>query len=413
MKLYYFIEDHNKKLIDIKNSRFENISTQNIKSKPAAWIEINLTALAENYQSIKNYVGTDVGVISVIKSDAYGHGLLAIAKTLSSHGTEKLGIASTDEALRLREAGILTPLLLLYPPTKLELETLCNQWVEITMDDYANVVYLNNIAKNIGIIAKIHIQVNTGLNRYGIELHETLKFIRKVSQLSCVSIEGIWTHYADPIGDKSFSKKQFSDFIKLLKEVSGAGIQIPSIHIENSAAICSLNFKKHHKLVKKYMPQAAILVRVGSLLYGIGGAKQGTLKLKPILDSFTTKISATTNITIGNSVGYFRNYIASRDRTIATLPMGWGNSGYNPFKVCVLSNSGRYLEGVGVISANNMAIDITEDHTLTVGSCVKAIKHDDKLINVDNLAKLHGMFTHQFISMLGSKNRRVYFKDAG
>ncbi len=381
-------------------------------SQSTTWMEINLTRLEQNYLSIAKHVGNDVGIISVLKSNAYGHGLNAVAQCLSNLGTEKIGLASTKEVSELRHLGIQTPLLLLYPAPQSDLIELIKNNTEITVDNLDDVLCINLLAVKLKKVVKIHIYINTGLNRYGIHPTKATEFIEKVSRLKNVFIEGLWTHYINSESNIQLSKQQFSVFLKIIKSVSEIGIKIPFIHIANSGAICNLPNSFSKEILTKHMPTAKILVRPGCLLYGTYSKikNRNKINIKPILDSLQTRVVNISSIKKGDSIGYFQKFTASKKMTVATLPVGWGNTGYNPsFILTSLNNT--YSKGVGLISSNNMAIDITKVRNVKINSNVFLLKKDDKKINTDKVAKQHGMFVNQFISMIGSKVEYVYFED--
>lgn len=381
-------------------------------SQSTTWMKVNLTQLERNYLSIVKHVGNDVGIISVLKSNAYGHGLNAIARCLSNLGTEKIGLASTEEVVELRRLGIQTPLLLLYPIPQSDLTELIKNNTEITIDNLDDALCISRLATKLKKVVKVHIYINTGLNRYGIHPTKATEFIQKVSRLKNVFIESLWTHYIDSESNIQLSKKQFSVFVKIIKSISEIGIKVPFIHIANSGAICNLPDSFSKEVLTQYMPTAKILVRPGCLLYGTYSKikNRGKMSIEPILDSIETRVINISSIEKEESVGYFQKFTASKKTIVATLPVGWGNTSYNPSSILTLLND-TYSKGLGLISSNNMAIDVTKIRNVKINSNVFLLKKGDKKINTNRIAERHSMFVNQFISMIGAKVEHVYFED--
>lgn len=376
----------------------------------ATWMEINLTQLEQNYLSVARHVGDGVGIISILKSNAYGHGIKSVAKCLSSLGTEKIGLASVGEVSELRCLGIKTPLLLLYPSRQSDFTELIQNNAEITIDNLDDALFLNSLAARFKKNIKIHVQIDTGLNRYGVNSTKAINLIKKISVLRNLSIEGLWTHYTNSESNTRLSKQQFFIFMNIVRSISEMGIQVPFIHTANSGAICNLPVSYNKEVVAQYMPNAKILVRPGCLLYGTYSERKNPLNTKPILDSLQTSVMAISTVEKGESVGYFQKFTASKKMSVATLPVGWGNTGYNPSPI-VLSLHNKYIKGVGLISSNNMSVDVTNNPDVQINSNIFLLKDGDKKINVDRVAKRHGMFVNQFISMIGSKVEHVYFEN--
>lgn len=395
----------------MRNNSTKKPPSKIFKPKSATWMEIDLTKLKQNYKSIVRRVGKNIGIISIVKSNAYGHGLVPMAKYLSDLGTEKIGVASVDEVLELRRSSVMTPLLLLYPSLRSDFKRLIEYNTEITIDNYDDALDLDRAAKVDGKIVKVHVQVDTGLNRYGVKPSMAPGLIKKISELKNLFIEGVWTHYADAENDKSFSQKQFEVFMNVIKEVSQFKIDIPFVHIANSAAICNLPMSYDVNKLKMFLPNTRFLVRPGCLLYGTYAIDKEILDTKPIIDCLKTTVVSVSSIEKNESVGYFRKLISSTKMSIATLPVGWGNAGYNSLPTIVLSE-GTYINGVGLISSNNLAVDITRCPTIHVNSVVYLIKNGDKLLNIDAVARRHNMFTNQFIAMIGPKVQKIYLKNS-
>ncbi|ETB64159.1 TPA: alanine racemase [Candidatus Nomurabacteria bacterium] len=412
--IYYEKEDGG--LFSIRgNTDINNYFNKNIKSKiieknnlPLTWMNINLYQLEENYKKISSEVGLNIGIISVLKANAYGHGLVPIAKILEKLGTDKIAVGSIDEAIILRENKIKTPIILLYPPFYDHFSKLLDLDVEITVSSYELMVLLNKIAKDKNKIAKVHIQINTGLNRYGVNVNKAFKLIHNTSKLSFIKIESLWTHFTDA-EDKKFTAIQFDKFLHILKEVSYSKIKISSIHCANSSAI--INFKKSYnkKIFNDILPGVKVFVRPGCLIYGTLQDKKGRFLNNPIISSVITHITDINYVSKGDAIGYFKKYVAKQKLKVATIPVGWGNTGYLSEKATVFLNK-KHTHNLGLISSNNFAINITNINKCNLGTRVFLVKNNDKKISLNQVSKSNNKFLNYFTSLLGSKIRKVYFK---
>ena len=412
-----FYEKEDGSLFNINGDiNINNYFNKNIKSKiieknnlPVTWMNIDLYQLEKNYKNILKKVGLNVGIISVLKANAYGHGLIPVAKMLEELRTDKIAIGSIDEAVILRKNEIKTSIVLLYPPFYNQFSIILDLDVEITINDYRSAVLLNKIAKDKNKIAKIHIQINTGLNRYGVNINEAFNLISNISnELNFIKIESLWTHFTDA-EDKKLTTAQFDKFLNILKEISYSNIKISSIHCANSSAI--VNFKKSYnkKIFNDILPGVKILVRPGCLIYGTLQDKEGRLFNKPIISSMITHITDINHVNKGETVGYFKKYVAKQKLKIATIPIGWGNTGYLSEKATVLLNK-KYTNNIGLISSNNFAIDITNISECNLGTRVFLIRNNDKKISLSQVSENNNKFLNYFTSLLGSKIRKVYFR---
>jgi len=416
-KKYLLYENERGDAVDISPNTYidryfkGNVTNQNkvLQPLPITWLEIDLSQLKKNYRKIVKHVGPGVGVISVIKANAYGHGLIPIAKTLEGLKTCKIGLASIEEVQLIKNNKIKTPTILLYPPLDTQLELLLDLNTEITMNNIKSMLLLNKLAKNKKKIAKIHIQINTGLNRYGVNTKESIKFIISASKLENIKIEGIWTHFTNTDNNKSLTKIQFNKFLKILKQVSVEKINIPYIHCANSAAISDFKESYDNNIFAKIIPSAKVLVRPGCLLYGTFKAnKKNDFFTHPIISSMISHVTDVTEVEKGSSIGYFEKYFSQKRLKIATVPVGWGNTGYICNNAIVLLNN-RYSKSIGVVSSNNLSIDITSIKNCKIGTKIFLIKKYNKKISLESVSRKNNMFLNYFISSLGSKVKKVYF----
>jgi alanine racemase len=415
MRKYLFSENYEKKLLDISdNDEAQDFFTESQSREknrggvgflaPSAWLEIDLGQFKRNYGLVQKRVGKRVQIISILKADAYGHGLIPIAGAISWDKTAKIGLASLEEACILRNQGVTVPLLLLYPPSPDQIKKLIDLDVEMTLDNPRSFAFAEESARKSHKVAKVHAQINTGLNRYGLDPVD-LPVFSQIATLKNVSIESVWTHFTDGSNNK-LSAKQLSLFLKCLKGIAARGVHVKGIHVANSAAIAGFKDSFDEHTYSKIFPKARISVRPGCLLFGTAG---DALNTKAILNSFVSIIKEIREIPKGGSVGYFQDYIANREIKAGILPVGWGNCGYLPERPLFLQG-GKYAAGIGLISSNNMAVNLSKMPDASVGTRGFLIRSGDSKISQEKIAGSHHMFLNRFVSIIGSKVQRVYFE---
>jgi len=369
-------------------------------------VTISLKAIKNNVDTIRRKIGKGVKILACVKTDAYGHGIEKVSKAIQKK-VDYFGIASIDEGAILRKIGIKLPILVLnciLPEDAKEVvnhnlsQTLCSLDIAYALDKEAS-------KKNKKV--KVHIDIDTGMGRIGISQPDTMDFIRKVSKLNNLIIEGIYTHFPSADDNGNFTHKQIKIFGQVLKKIKAIGIDIPIKHTANSAAI--MNFPKSY----------FNMVRPGLMLYGYYPSTnvKKTVKLKPAF-SLMTKIVCLRKLPKGTTISYGRTFTTKRPSLIATLPIGYGE-GYSR----ALSNKGEVLvQGkrvpvVGRVCMDQLVIDVTKIPNVKTGDEVILIggqtPHQNKFgagqeITVEEVAELAGTIPYEIVCMVGKKTKREY-----
>ncbi|MEA3328701.1 MAG: alanine racemase [Candidatus Omnitrophota bacterium] len=364
------------------------------------WVEINLNNIRHNYNLIKRKVGRSVKILAVVKSEAYGHGMVAVSRVLAEQKVDYLGVARLKEAVELRKAGIPTPILLFNPLFSEEIKLAVEYGLSSTVYTLSSARLLDKQARSKGRKARVHLKVDTGMGRAGVWHKQAFQLAKSISQLSNLKLEGIYTHFpsADE-EDKAFTYKQVGFFKTLLDKLERSGVSIPCKHAANSAGI--LDVKISH----------LNLVRPGLMLYGVYPSRyvSKTLKLKPAL-SVKTRVSYLKPTPQGRSISYGRDHITCRPTVIAALAVGYAD-GYSH----LLSNKSRVLvKGQGVPVAGRICMD---QMMVDVGA-VKDVKIGDEAvligsqgteeITVEELADRCGTIPYQVLCWIGNKVLRKY-----
>ena len=203
------------------------------------WSEVNLDAINENINGIRNILNKETKVLAVVKADAYGHGADKVALSLEKNGIDYFGVATIDEAMELRNIGINTPILILGAIYNENISELINNNITSTVFDYKTALNISSIAKKLNKVAKIHIKIDTGMTRIGFCANDdSVKEIYKISKLDNIEIEGLFSHFskADE-DDKNPTHIQFEKFTNIKNKLIDVGVKIPISHICNSAGI--------------------------------------------------------------------------------------------------------------------------------------------------------------------------------
>ena len=219
-------------------TRLNQPSFPALKTEPSAvWVEIHRENLLKNLSIVKRLAGSGIGIIAVVKANAYGHGLEMVASTLAPH-VYMFAVTRVQESLRLREYGIDTPVLILGPVSAAELKTAIQTRSFVTISSLEEAHYLNAEAERLNRSIFAHIKVDTGMGRLGIPVAIALREIVKLTKLSRLEVKGLYTHF--PSADESaspFTQKQMGNFKQLVNLLKKKGLELEATHLSNSSAV--------------------------------------------------------------------------------------------------------------------------------------------------------------------------------
>lgn len=279
------------------------------------WVEVDLEAVAYNTRQVKEIVGPEVQVLAVLKADAYGHGAATVARTALNNGASFCGVASANEAIRLRSTGIDAPILVLgYTPAWLAREALLHD-VTLTLYDSDVARAFSGAAVDLRRTARVHVKVDTGMGRLGLLPDQVLPFVEEIRGLPGLELEGIFTHFsvADD-DDLSYTRWQLGRFREVLDQIHAAGIEVPVVHCANSAALLRL-------------PETRFsMVRLGLAMYGLQPSSHVLLPqgFRPAL-VWKTSVAQVKTLPPGSFVSYGNTYRTEEEETIAVIPVGYAD----------------------------------------------------------------------------------------
>ena len=368
---------------------------------------VNLDYVGENIDSIASNLKPDTGIIAVIKTDAYGHGALPIAKELEHKDVVfGYGVATAEEALQLKNNGIRKPIIIIGYSFPSAYEEMIVRDVRLTVFTPEMLEEINSIAKRLGLIARVHIKVDTGMSRIGIYPDdEGLSFVQTALGYTNIRVEGIFTHLARADEeDKKYALGQltrFQDFVDRVKEELGFSFDI--VHCLNSAGIIELN---------EYCDTC---VRAGIIMYGMWPSdevRRDIIALKPLL-SLKSHITFIKKVPAGVQISYGGTYETDSETVVATVPVGYGD-GYPRS----LSNKGYVLVRgmrvpiIGRVCMDQFMIDVSLVPGVSTFDEVTLIGTDGKeCITMEDLQHWSGMLNYELAYLIGKRVPRVYTKN--
>lgn len=361
--------------------------------------EIDLGAIRYNLRKVREIINSGVKILGVVKADAYGHGMKDVSGVIVEEGVEYLGVASLDEARTLRNIGIRSKIVVLGTILPGEANGVLRFNVIQTVSELHTARILSRLGQANNRNIKVHIKIDTGMGRIGFWHAEAIDFIKKISSMRNIVIDGIFTHFPSADDDRVFTRRQIKDFKSLIEELWRHKINIPVNHTSNSMAL--IDFKDSHMN----------MVRPGLIMYGLYPREDlmKKLNLKPAL-SFKTKIIYVKSVSKGRSISYGRTYITKRDTKIATIPVGYGD-GYSRH----LSNrayvlvKGKRAPIVGTVCMDMTMIDIGHIDNVKTGDEVILIgRQGAEAITVGELASLTNTIPYEVVCNIGRRVPRIY-----
>jgi len=371
------------------------------------WVEINKKALKSNIHQFQKLVGrTDL--MAVVKSNAYGHGLVEVAKIINGvnpafGGTSWFGVDSIDEAIKLKKAGINSPILILGYTLKSELKN-------VVKYNFRQIVYNKETITELGKFkkkVKVHLKVETGTSRQGLEKEQILDFVKLIKKYPQIEIEGIYTHFAniEDTTNYDFAEKQLNKFKETINLLEKNNIKIPIKHTACTAATI-------------LFPETYFnLVRVGIGIYGLWPSKETfvsaknehkKLILNPVL-GWKTKIAQIKNIKAGTAISYGLTEKVFKNSKIAIIPVGYYD-GYDR-RLSGIGNvliHGKRCKILGRICMNMTMVDIShisnpkiEDEVILIGM------QNKEQITVDEIAQKIGTINYEIVTRINPLISRI------
>jgi alanine racemase len=378
----------------------------NNQPRRPTWAEIDLDNLASNFKKIRERVSPAARVMAIVKANAYGHGAVECVRRLVSEGADWFGVALPEEGMELREAGVSEPVLCLggYWPGQ---AALCVQ------QRLTPVVYrvdmieaLNRAAANAGVVADVHVKVDTGMGRLGVRFDQLSEFVAALEPFRNVRIDGLMSHLAaaDDAACQPLTRDQIQRFDDAVGLFRDHGYRPTHLHLANSAGVFG------------HRESWGNMVRPGGVLYGLWRdvlpRTISNAELLPVM-SLHSRISLLKWVPPGETIGYGCTFEASRKSLIATLPIGY-HDGYmrglsNRAHVIV---RGMYAPVVGRVSMDLTLVDVTnvpgveiDDQVMLLGS---NRQNPELKVTAEDLARISGTLSYEVTCGVSERVPRVY-----
>lgn len=366
--------------------------------------DIDLSAIRKNIETMHGCIPKGKKMLVVLKANAYGHGAIEIARELDDL-SDYYGVACIEEGIELRKAGIVKPILILGHTDESQFEELVTYDITQTVFSYAQAKVLSDISGKLGKTGKLHIKLDTGMNRIGYPCTgESVEEIVRISKLPNLNMEGIFTHYfkADE-KDKSSAMGQLELYTNMLLQLEQAGVTFPIRHISNSAGIMEMPNDTYD------------MVRSGISTYGLYPSEEMDKQacvLHPAM-SLKSCIAHIKEVEKGATIGYGGSYTLPENRMIATIGIGYAD-GYPR----ALSNQGRMLIGgkyvpiVGRVCMDQTMVDVTDVPDAKVGDEVVLVgTQGENQISVEELADMSASFNYEFVCNVNRRVPRIFYKN--
>ena len=368
-----------------------------------ASVEINLSAITQNFKSIKSRTTADV--LAVVKADAYGHGLIPVSKALEEAGADWFGTALLEEAINLRKAGILKPIISWLTPLGEDFKSAIDLDIDLGIPSIDLLNEVIKAASLTGKAARIHLEIDTGMSRGGVlsEWDQLIKSVLVGVNLKQLKVIGIWSHFAradEP--DELMNQEQLSLFEEKVNQAKAAGIDAQFIHIANSAAL--FTNKSSHKNI----------IRSGIALFGLSPdiktiGDSSSLGLKPAM-KLKAKLNLVKDVKAGSSVGYGGTAVLKSDTKLGVVALGYADG---------IPRSTNNLAGVfvdkkrapiiGRVSMDQFVVDLGITSTAKTGDEVIVFGDGSSgEYTVDEWAKAANTINYEIITRIGPRVPRIY-----
>ncbi len=367
-----------------------------------ARVRIDLARLRANFQIICSDKPATLDFACVVKDNAYGHGAVAVARIALEFGARYLAVATTDEGLELRQNDIVAPVLVFGERTPAELEECVRHELTCFVNDVRTAKQLARLAEEQAKRVPVHVEVDTGLSRYGVRWTKALEVLEIIHAIPALQLQGLMSHFAmSDEQDKTFALEQLRRFQEVLAGLGESGIRVTLSHMCNSGGYLDL-------------PQGHFnMVRMGILPLGVYPSQvcRRISGLQPVM-SVTCEVAALQEIEAGDYVGYGMRYQAGERRRIAVLPLGYGDGFPRVRNAGSVLIRGKRAPVVGGNAMDAMMVDVTDIPETEVGDNVVVMGKDgEEEIDVHELARLKGSVSYDILAGWRSRLPRVYLNE--
>ncbi|MEM7336888.1 MAG: alanine racemase [Chloroflexota bacterium] len=363
-------------------------------------LEINLTRLTENYRAIETAV-SPAKVMPILKANAYGHGLVEIAKHLEAIGAPYFGVAFLEEGILLRESGIKTPILVLGGIIGNQIPLFLKHDLTLTASSVEKLSQIDETAVQLNTTAKVHLKIDTGMERIGVHYYSAQPLLEATLNTENCIVEGIYSHFANADAeDMSYTDKQLARFNDVLKFYEERDLEPPSLrHMANSGGILQ-------------RPNSHFdMVRAGILLYGVYPSEHvdHTVTVRPCL-TWKSRVVYFKVVQPNHPVSYGSTWQSNHMVRIVTLPVGYGDGYFRGMsgQAEVIIRSKRYPV-VGRICMDQMMVNIEWETAYNNDEVILMGESDGYIIRAEELAEWANTIPYEILTNINTRVPRRYF----
>ena len=361
-------------------------------------VEVDLDRLAANFRAIQAAVAP-AAVMPIVKANAYGHGLVDVARHLAGLGAASLGVAFLEEAVALRRSGVTVPILVMGGIIGNQIPLFLRHDLTLTASSIDKLRQIDEVARDMGVIARVHLKIDTGMERIGVHYYSAHGLLERAADCRHAIVEGIYSHFANADAeDLGSARLQLARFHDVLQWYDKQGVTPPVRHIANSGAVLQL-------------PESHLdLVRPGILLYGVypSAEVQKTIAVQPIL-SWKSRVVYFKVVTPGHPVSYGSTWQSDHLVRVVTVPVGYGDGYFR-----ALSNAARVIirgktyPVVGRVCMDQVMVNIEWDSAYNGDEVVLLGESGDARITCEDLAEWAGTIPYEILTNINTRVPRVY-----
>lgn len=357
---------------------------------------VDLKKIAHNINEIRRIIGKNADVMPVVKARAYGTQIDCCAEFFHALNIKILGVARVSEGREVRKSGFSGDIVVINPCFENEIDSALDNNLVLSLSrlDFAN--KLNLMAKNRKKVCKIHLEINTGMNRTGINPNEVLEFITFIKSASNLKLDGVYTHFSSSDTNTHYTTKQMEIFIECIQRIS-ENFDINYMHCSNSGAVINLD-KKYNNYFN--------LVRPGIAIYG--HFSDTSLSNKINLQPATVLKSKVVHVHTkppGSYVGYGGSFVTKRETKIAVVPLGYADGIPHNYNGKVLIN-GQLASIISSVNMDNVLVDVTDVENISYGD--EVYFWDNKIITVEDVAENCGTINYEILSRISPRVQRRF-----
>jgi len=362
-------------------------------------MQVRLDALATNCRTMKARVSGNAKFMAVVKANAYGHGLVEAAQVFSESGADYLGVAFVEEGIELRRAGLKLPILVFGGIFGAQISLFIENDLELTASSVGKLDLIEERAKAIGRRAKVHLKVDTGMERIGVHYYNAEEFLTRAAELEHTDVVGVFSHLASAAEDHEFTREQFNRFKSaVVDRAEMFRDKRPMFHLSNSAG------------TMLYPEMHLDMVRCGVSLYGVYPRYgiETDVVLEPAM-RLVSKVVYVKTVRAGAGIGYGQTWHAPKDTRIVTVPVGYGDGYFRS-----LSNKGEVLIGgkrfpiVGRVSMDQIMVDVGDEAVHNGDEVVLIGEQGNEKITAGEVATLAGSYSYEILTATNTRVPRVY-----